>query len=92
MDRASIVSSCWVSAVAICLQASRISYGTSVTALLWQAMRPHSLPSRTMDTDIEAATPMFFKYWMWTGDTLRRAQSLISTAPAPERSSNGAGA
>jgi hypothetical protein len=34
-----------------------------------------------METDMEAATPMFFRYWTWTGDTLRRAQSLMSSGP-----------
>ncbi len=33
-----------------------------------------------METEAEAPTPIFLRYWMWTGDTLLRARSLMSRA------------
>ena len=60
---------------------------------LWQATRPHKAPSLTIDTEAEAATPMFLRYWTWTGDTLRRAQSLMSRASGScQAGVSGAGA
>jgi len=40
-------------------------------AWLWQDTRPHSLPSITMDTDMDASVPMLRMYSRCTGETLR---------------------
>lgn len=42
-------------------------------------MSPHSRPSRTIEIDIDALTPMFRRYSTWTGDTLRSAAWLMSS-------------
>ncbi len=58
-------------------------------------MRPQSAPPTMIDTDIEAETSMFFRYWMWIGETLRSTQSLMSSglcACLPGAAVNGAGA
>jgi hypothetical protein len=36
-----------------------------------------------MEMDADAATPMFRKYWMWTGETLRKILSLMSNGRFP---------
>ena len=73
------VAICCESAWPICLQSSRSSKGTRLGAVWWQAIRPHSAPPFTIDTDIELATPMFLRYWTWIGETLRRMQSDMSS-------------
>ena len=45
----------------------------------WQDTSPHSRPSTTMDSDMEARVPMFRMYCRCTGDTLRRAAKLMSS-------------
>ena len=42
--------------------AMRIEYGTWRGVMWWQASMPHSLPLTTIDTLIDACTPMFCKY------------------------------
>jgi hypothetical protein len=34
-------------------------------------MSPASLPSTSSEIDIDAVTRMFFRYWIWIGETLR---------------------
>src|SRR3954449_4611279 len=41
-------------------------------SLLWQEISPHSSPSWSSETDMEAAVPMLRMYSRWTGETLRR--------------------
>ena len=38
-----------------------------------------------MEKDAEAATPMFLRYWIWIGETLRRLQSLMSSGSSAGR-------
>ena len=54
---------------------------------MWQAMRPHRRLPRTIDTDIDAVTPMLRRYSRWIGETLRnmnpeRASELYTLATA----------
>ncbi len=46
----------------------------------WQETRPQSRPSTRMETDMEAAVPMFFMYSTWTGETLRSTDALRSSS------------
>ncbi len=57
---------------AITSTAMRSGYGTSLGALWWQAIIPQSLPPMTMDTLMDACTPMLVRYSTWIGETLRR--------------------
>ena len=60
--------------------AARIAGGTRRGCAWWQANRPQSRPSTTIDIDIDAATPMLRRYSRCTGETLRRACWLRSSA------------
>ena len=67
--------------------AARIDGGTRRGSRWWQAIRPHRRPPLTIEIDIDAARPMFFRYSMCTGETLRRMCWLRSSgAPFASRS------
>ena len=52
----------------------------------------HSTPSLTMEIDADALTRMFTRYWMCTGDALRKQQSVISSGSGRVQSGrSGAG-
>ncbi len=42
-------------------------------------MSPHSRPSRSSEIDIDARTPMFCRYSMWMGETLRSVACVRSS-------------
>ncbi|MNV35332.1 hypothetical protein D3C71_1267780 [compost metagenome] len=49
----------------------RTWYGTRRASWLWQEIRPHSSPSHSTETDIDAPVPMLRMYCRCTGETLR---------------------
>ena len=55
----------------------------------WQAISPHSRLLMTIDTLIDAPTPMFFRYSMWIGETLRSTAWLMSSGSASGAPSSG---
>jgi len=59
--------------------AARSSWGRRRGVRWWQAIRPHSRPSSTSDSDIDAATPMFAMYSRCSGDTDRSAAWVRSS-------------
>ena len=51
---------------------------------------PHSRPATTMDTLIDAPTPMLVRYSTWMGETLRSTLWLRSSgAVCPASTSSG---
>ena len=50
---------------------------------------PHSWPLTTIEMLIDAATPMFCRYSMWIGETLRSTQWLMSSTGVPAFASMG---
>jgi hypothetical protein len=80
---ASRVCTLLASSCASTSHAMRLPYGTTSGVRWWQAIIPHRSPSMTMDTLIDAATPMLVRYSMWIGDTLRSVAQLMSSGSSP---------
>jgi hypothetical protein len=59
-------------------QSARISRDGRRGVRWWQTSMPQSVPSRTSDTPSVAPTPMLRRYCRCIGDTLRKAQKVMS--------------
>ena len=57
----------------------RIEYGSCSGVMWWQANMPQRRPLITIDTLIDAWTPMLRRYSTWIGETLRSTLWLRSS-------------